>query len=246
MKKILIFAFLFIFSGNIYPDIASIFTDTFLKENDLVDVQSLDHNIRVELKYAVNDNFLRKNVYGNLTKCYLRAFAAKKLAEAQRLLREKKPGYSLLVYDGLRPRSIQYMMWDIVKNTDMQQYVANPKSGSIHNYGAAVDLTIADEKGMPLNMGTPFDYFGIKAQPKYENIFLDPKKLGESKFDKETMKLIEDDLKKSGELKPAEYKNRLLLREVMIKAGFEPISNEWWHFNAMSNQEVKAKYKIIE
>ncbi|MBN1499105.1 MAG: M15 family metallopeptidase [Spirochaetes bacterium] len=194
-----------------------------LIRNGLVNIQSIDPTIKVELKYSTEDNFLGEDVYGDLTNCYLQKEAAVKLAKAQKFLKEKFPEYSLIVYDGVRPRRIQYKMWDIVKGTAQQGYVANPAYGSIHNYGSAVDLSIVDGEGKELDMGTPFDYFGDLAQPRYEKKFL-----------------------KEGKLNALQIKNRELLRDVMTKAGFIYISNEWWHFNAFEKDAVKKKYKIIE
>jgi D-alanyl-D-alanine dipeptidase len=114
-------------------------------------------------------------------------------------------------------------MWDLVKNTSMQPYVANPKWGSMHNYGAAVDITIVDEQGRRLDMGTPVDYFGRLAQPALEEKFL-----------------------REGRLTPDQVRNRRLLREVMSDAGFLPISIEWWHFNAFEKSEVRSRYSIVE
>jgi D-alanyl-D-alanine dipeptidase len=194
-----------------------------LIENGLVDVQSLDSSIQVQLAYASTHNFMRKNVYGNLKKCYLQKEIAAKLIKAQKRLQSEHPGYSLIVFDGARPRRIQYQMWAIVKGTAHEHYVANPKIGSIHNYGAAVDLSILDNKGNELDMGTSFDYLGDLAQPQLEQKFL-----------------------KQGKLTPLQIKNRLLLRRTMTEAGFIPLATEWWHFNGLPGDQVRKKYKIIE
>lgn len=194
-----------------------------LSSNDLIDVTSLNNQILVKLIYSTTDNFLKEDSYGDLEICYLRRIAAEKLNKAQELLSQKRKGYHLLVYDGLRPRSVQFKMWEIVKGTKKQKYVAQPTRGSIHNYGAAVDLTIADENGMPLDMGTPFDYFGDLAQPRYENNFL-----------------------AEGKLTKTQIANRKLLRSIMIEAGFQMINIEWWHFNAFPISEVKKRFKIVE
>lgn len=189
----------------------------------LLDVQTLDPSIRVELKYSTPDNFLGQDVYGDLNNCYLQPEAAQMLAKAQNLLKQDHPKLSLLVYDGVRPRRIQKKMWDTVKGTDKQKYVGNPKYGSVHNYGAAVDLTIVDENGAPLDMGTPFDYFGKLAQPR-----------------------LEQDFFKKGKLTRKHLANRKLLRDVMTRAGFLPITVEWWHFNAFSKKTIRKKYQMIE
>jgi D-alanyl-D-alanine dipeptidase len=194
-----------------------------MTEAGLVDVRSVCPDLRVDLKYSTTDNFVHQDVYGDLDKCFLRKEAAAKLADAQKRLRALKPGWRLLVYDGARPRRVQARFFAIVKGTPQQQYVADPAEGSIHNYGAAVDLTIVDADGRELNMGTPFDFFGDLSQPRLESEFLAQGKLAREELD-----------------------NRLLLRNVMISAGFLPISNEWWHFDAFPPKEVRARYKIIE
>lgn len=194
-----------------------------LKKQGLVDIQSLDKAILVQLKYSTTDNFLKADAYGDLEKCYLRPEAAKMLTEAEKYLQKEHPGFSLLVFDCVRPRNIQRKMWAIVKGTDLQQYVADPDKGSIHNYGAAVDLTVCDETGKEIDMGTPFDFFGDLAQPRLEEKFLKEKKLTEE-----------------------QVKNRMILRKAMKEAGFIPLEIEWWHFNAFPNKVIKEKYSIIE
>jgi D-alanyl-D-alanine dipeptidase len=197
--------------------------DRALSGRGLVDVQTLSPDILVELKYATEDNFLHKNVYGDLKKCYLVREAAVKLAAAQKSLAALKPGWRLKVFDGARPRRIQTAMWALVKGTPQQPYVANPITGSNHNYGAAVDLTVVDENGQDLDMGTPFDFFGDLAQPRLEDTFL-----------------------KAGKLTADEIQNRRLLRKIMTEAGFFSISSEWWHFNAFPTSEIRKRFKIIE
>ncbi len=200
------------------PDWERILTDL-----GLIDVQKVCGEIQVELKYSTPDNFLHQDVYGDLEKCFLVKEAASKLAAAQRSLAGLRPGWRLKVWDGARPRRIQTAMWALVKGTPQQSFVANPATGSIHNYGAAVDLTLLDEKGRELDMGTPYDFFGDKAQPR-----------------------LEDELLKQGVLTPEQVQNRRFLRKVMTEAGFIPISGEWWHFDAFPKEEVRKRFKIIE
>ena len=189
----------------------------------LVDVQSVHKDIRVELKYSSADNFLGRDVYGSLERCFLCKEAARKLAAAQDRLTDLKPGWRLLVFDGARPRRIQTLMWEIVKGTPQQKYVANPATGSNHNYGASVDLTIVDADGRSLDMGTVFDFFGDLAQPRHEEDFL-----------------------KQGKLSEGQVENRRLLRKIMADAGFFSISTEWWHFDAFPRDEIRKRFAIIE
>ena len=195
-------------------------------KHNLVDIQTLDSSIFVELKYSSTDNFMNKDVYGNLEKCYLRDVPAQMLAKANFFLKESYPGHRLLVYDGLRPRSIQWKLWNTIDNIpepERTQFVADPRSGSIHNFGAAVDLTLADSSGNPLDMGTKYDFFGELAFP-----------------------VLEDSLLEIGKLTSEQLTNRKILRNAMEAAGFTPITTEWWHFNAFPYQETKSKYDIIE
>lgn len=190
---------------------------------DLVDIQELDSNILVDLKYSTDQNFIGEDVYGNLEKCYLQRTIAQQLLLAQAALKNRHPDYNLLVFDGVRPLSTQVQMWELVVGTEQERYVATPEKGSMHNLGVAVDLTIADEFGKELDMGTEFDYFGPLAQPRYESKFL-----------------------KEGLLTEKHIKNRSLLRSVMKEAGFKGINSEWWHFNGMDKEEARALFENID
>ncbi len=190
---------------------------------DCVDIAKMNPAIKVKLAYSSTENFLNEDAYGNLEICYLHKEAATKLSKAQELLNGKKKGYRIVVYDGLRPHDVQYKMWYLVAGTDKQKYVADPNSGSIHNYGAAVDATLADSLGSPLDMGTPFDYFGDLAQPRFEQTFL-----------------------AKGALTKKQIENRELLREIMRAAGFRGIATEWWHFDAFPKEEAKKRFQMVE
>jgi zinc D-Ala-D-Ala dipeptidase len=196
-------------------------------QQGLVLVQSVDSSIRVEMKYSTTDNFMDADVYGDFDAAYLQPKSAKMLKEANRFLKEANPNYTLLIYDAARPRSIQQVLWDTLKvkpgeiKTD---FVADPKKGSIHNYGCAVDLTVYDlATQKPLDMGTKYDFFGEMAYPKHEQRLLNEGKLSE-----------------------AQIENRKILRIAMQKAGYMPIESEWWHFNSISREKAKSVYKIVE
>ncbi len=191
----------------------------------LVDIQTIDSGIVVELKYSTCDNFLFMDLYGSLSKAYLQPDVAGKLKNAQALLRSKFPYYSLIVYDAVRPRSIQHTMWDTiaVPYYERSKYVSNPQNGSLHNFGAAVDLSIIDENGVVLDMGTPYDFFGELAYPREEQRMI-----------------------REGKLSYKQLFNREILRDAMLQAGFAAITTEWWHFNSCSRNEAVIKYKIVE
>ncbi len=194
-----------------------------LESSGLIDVQKLNPRILVELKYATIDNFTGKILYDSLKNAYLQPDVAKMVVKAQKHLDSIRPGMQLLIYDAVRPVHIQRKMYDSVKGTPYQAYVANPERTGLHNYGAAVDLTICDSSNNPLDMGTPFDSFSHKS--------------GINK---------EDSLILLGLLTKEQVENRRLLRKVMLHAGFQTVRGEWWHFNACSLNEAKRKYKLIE
>jgi D-alanyl-D-alanine dipeptidase len=195
-----------------------------LIEEGLVDVRTLDESIMVDLKYAKADNFMGANVYGDFTRAYLRPEAAQKLAKANKILRERHPHLCILVGDALRPRSIQQKMWEKVVDTPMQPYVANPHTGSMHNYGGAVDVCLYNtETGKRLDMGTPLDHFGPLAQPRLEAKFL-----------------------REGKLSAHHIENRLILRNAMRDAGWHPLQIEWWHFDAFPLAHIRKNYSMIE
>lgn len=194
-----------------------------LLSKGLIDIQQVDSTIKIDLKYAGTDNFMKSNVYGEFKKGYLQRDAALKLVEANRLLKKNRPDLSLLVLDALRPRHVQQKMWSLLQGTPMQRYVANPRSGSMHNYGCAVDITIVNQNGARLDMGTPVDHFGKLSEVRLENTFL-----------------------KQGKLTEQQVENRRLLRQVMVSAGFNPIPIEWWHFEAFEKKFIRKTYSIIE
>lgn len=194
-----------------------------MKRMGLVDVQSMVPEVKVELKYSTSDNFMKKDVYGDLDKAYLQEPVAKMLAEAQKNLEKAHPGYRLIVYDAARPHSVQLKMWAIVKGTEQAKYVAPPDAkGSMHNYGCAVDLSVLDDKGKPLDMGTPFDFLGRAANTYNEAELLAEKVITQQQLD-----------------------NRLILRKAMEAAGFSVLKREWWHFNAYPDAVVLSKYKKV-
>ncbi|WP_460941933.1 M15 family metallopeptidase [Spirosoma daeguense] len=197
-----------------------------MKKQGLVDVQKVDPSILVELKYSTTDNFVGKDVYGDLTRAYMQPMAAKKLAAASNYLQEHHPDLRLLVYDAARPRSAQWNLWNALpelSENERRKYVADPRQGSIHNYGCAVDLTVATKDGKPLDMGTKYDFFGELAYPSKEQ-----------------------ELLKAGKLTQKQLDNRLILRTAMRQGGFSSIEYEWWHFNALSREKAKMAFRIVD
>ncbi len=195
--------------------------DIYLSE-EFVEI-SKNEIIEVDIRYATENNFLKKNLYGTFNKAVLHRIAADKFHIAVNNLQKAKPQHKLIIFDALRPRSVQHVLWKAVKGTDHEQYIANPFKGSIHNFGFAVDLSILDSFGKELDMGTDFDAFTLLSQPQLEDKFLTEGKLTIQQLD-----------------------NRHLLRDIMHSAGFRQLPSEWWHFDALPHSEVHNKYKIIE
>lgn len=196
-----------------------------MQKQGLVDVQKIDPTILVDLKYSTTDNFVGKDVYGDLTQAYLQPMAAHKLAGASTYLQQKHPNLRLLVYDAARPRAAQWNLWNALPNLperERRKYVADPRQGSIHNYGCAVDLTVATADRTPLDMGTKYDFFGPMAYPSQETALL-----------------------KAGRLTKQQIENRRILRTAMRQGGFSSIEFEWWHFNALSREKAKAMFRIV-
>lgn len=166
------------------------------RPEDLVDVQKVIPGVLLDIRYATTNNFTGQKLYP-FAGCYLRRAAAEKLAAAQA---ELKPlGYGLKIYDGYRPLSVQRKMWEVFPQPG---YVADPKKGSRHNRGAAVDVTLIRlSDGAELPMPTPYDDFTERAHRN----FMD--------------------------LPAAVIQNRELLERVLTKHGFVGLPTEWWHFD---------------
>lgn len=191
----------------------------------LVDVRTMDSSIKVDLKYSSVNNFIGIDIYGDLNKAYLQKDAAEKLVYVQKMLKDTFPEYNLLIYDAVRPRSVQKIMWENFKmpESEKSKYLAHPEIASMHCYGIAVDLTIIDERGKALDMGTEFDSFEELAYP-----------------------MLEEKMHSSGRLTLEQLKNRKLLRSLMSRAGFRGITTEWWHFSLYNKSDASIKYAIIE
>ena len=189
----------------------------------LIDVHTIDPSIKVDLVNSDPDkNFFRENFYDGLSKAYLREDVARKLSKAQHILKSRYPEYSIQIMDAARPRSVSQMMYDKMKGTKFEKFVANPRKGSMHNYGIAVDVTIVDGNGREIDMGfSPFYRSDLSIYWNYAK-------------------------RKVFDLSETQKKNRDLLANVMKRAGFIPLSYEWWHFNGMPKDEARKKYRIIE
>ncbi len=152
--------------------------------------------ILIHLRYATTHNFTHKVLYHH-PKALLRKQPAEALKKVQEEL--NKRGLGLKIYDAYRPFSVSCLLW---QHATDRRYVANPKRGSHHNRGTAVDLTIVQlGTGNELNMGTDFDNFTDTAHHSFVHL-------------------------------PAEaLANRRLLKNIMWKHGFNFVPTEWWHYH---------------
>lgn len=142
-----------------YPNTAAV-------PEDAVFVAVTDYiaDIQVDLKYASEDNFTGQAVY-DFSTAYLRYGTVEKLAAVQADLQEL--GLGLKIWDGFRPVSAQYRLWEICPDP---RYVADPKNGfSSHSRGNTVDLTLVDREGREVPMPTGFDDFSELADRDYSD-----------------------------------------------------------------------------
>ncbi|MNK12052.1 D-alanyl-D-alanine dipeptidase [compost metagenome] len=179
--------------------------------------------VALDMKYATRDNFMNADVYQGFDRCFVSSTTFEMFGQACADLSRRHPRLQFLIWDTLRPRSIQELFYNQLKGTPFQNYVAAPHPGSLHNFGMAMDLTLQTKEGVPLDMGTDFDDFRDLAQPKLEKQFL-----------------------ASGELTQEQLDNRLLLRELLESQGFKVLDHEWWHFNALPKEQVYGKYPVLE
>lgn len=185
------------------------------KPEDFVYLLDLEPSIKIELRYFSNNNFIGQPIDGyHRSTIIVSKPTALALQKVQNDLEQK--GLGLKIFDAYRPQQAvnHFVRWaKVLNDTLMKQsyYPDVPKSElfkrgyiaskSGHSRGSTVDLTLIDlDTGNELDMGSPYDFFGVQSHPFYKKI-----------TDKQR-------------------KNRMLLRRVMLKNGFKPYENEWWHF----------------
>ncbi len=161
----------------------------------MVDVTAYTDLFNFDIRYATSSNFLEEKVY-DCSKCYLLPEVALQIVYAGYFFCDL--GYTLVFYDCYRPLAVQKKMWAIKPNAI---YLANPSRGSIHNRGAAIDVTLVKLDGSYVDMGTDYDFFGRAAHTDNNNL---------------PAEVLE---------------NRKLLQDGMLQFGFSIIQSEWWHFN---------------
>lgn len=175
-----------------------------IADTTFVNLKDFSSDFIYDMKYATEDNFLKAKVY-DCAECFLRLKTVQALIAANKEF--MKEGFKIKLYDCYRPLSIQQKMWEIVSNP---KYVADPKKGSIHNRGGAVDISLVNASGEEVEMGTDFDFFGIQASHNY------------TKFPKDVKA------------------NRKFLKKIMIKNGFNSFDSEWWHYNLKTGLKDKV------
>jgi len=169
-----------------------------LQEPELVDLTQLDPTIHLDIRYASTNNFMGEQFYPE-PRALLQRPASEALVRAHQQLRSL--GYGLLIHDAYRPWYVTKMFWDATPDS-MKDFVANPENGSIHNRGAAVDLTLYDDAtGEAVEMPSGYDEFSERAYPDYVG--------GTSR----------------------QRWLRELLRSAMEEQGFSVNAKEWWHFD---------------
>jgi D-alanyl-D-alanine dipeptidase len=174
-------------------------------DNAFVNLKNYSNDFVYDMKYATDDNFLKEKVYP-CAECFLRVKTVKSLLEANKMFLAK--GYKIKLYDCYRPKAIQKKMFQLVPDAN---YVANPKKGSIHNRGGAVDISLVDFNGIELDMGTKFDFFGKEASHNYLS------------------------------LSDTVLANRKLLKEIMLQNNFKSFDSEWWHYNLNGSNTDKVE-----
>lgn len=166
----------------------------------LVEITAAGHAVVLDLAYARADNFTGRPVYARAV-CYLHADAEKRLRRAVELAAAQ--GLTIKVFDGFRPSEAQWVLWNHTPDPD---FLADPRRGSPHSRGVAVDLTLVDGAGRDLDMGTLFDTFSPLSH--HGNI----------------------------EVSVAAQRNRSLLLGLMTAAGWDFYSKEWWHYQLFDSR----------
>jgi D-alanyl-D-alanine dipeptidase len=168
------------------------------KKTDLVELVKLDPTIKLDIRYATSNNLTGKPVYKE-ARAFLQRDAATALLRAHRQL--KALGYGLLIFDGYRPWSVTKIFWETTSKKN-KQFVANPRKGSKHNRGCAVDLSLYNlSTGKEIEMPGVYDEMSERSYGNYA---------GGTNLQR---------------------KMRDLLREKMEAEGFKVLKVEWWHFD---------------
>jgi D-alanyl-D-alanine dipeptidase len=165
----------------------------------LIELVTLDAEIRLDMRYATTNNFTGRVLY-NEARAFLASPAAHAVARASKAAQAE--GFGLTIFDAYRPWRVTKQLWDATPSGPKKNYVANPKRGSKHNRGCAVDLTLHDlASGLLLEMPSEFDDFSERAHRDFMAA------------------------------SPMAIANRARLQRYLEAEGFTGLSNEWWHFD---------------
>ena len=167
----------------------------------LLPITEAEYDVEIALAYATSENFTGRPIYRR-ARCYLHAAAAAALRRAVTLASGQ--GYRLKIFDAFRPSEAQWVMWN---HTPDPEFLADPRRGSPHSRGVAVDLSLLDRKGRELDMGTGFDAF----TPLSHHGSLD--------------------------VSPQAQANRFTLLGIMTAAGWDFYKNEWWHYQLFNSRQ---------
>jgi D-alanyl-D-alanine dipeptidase len=170
----------------------------------LVEIAPADFDVDIALAYATPHNVTGKPIYRH-ARCYLHADAAESLRKAVGLAAAL--GLKLRIFDAFRPAEAQWVLWNRFPDPE---FVADPRRGSPHSRGVAVDLTLAEADGAggmrALDMGTPFDDFTARSHHA------------------------------SLDVSGVAQRNRALLLGIMTAAGWDFYRNEWWHYQLFNSR----------
>ncbi len=190
--------------SNLFFALINFSIPAMIQPHELINIKKVNPTIHTDVIYATNKNFTKEVIYTS-AQCYLHKEAAQALSEVQKELAKQKLG--LKIWDGYRPLSAQWKLWNICAKQypdqkERENYVSNPVKGGWHTRGTAVDVTLIDlETGKELEMPTEFDHFGPEAWRNYQKLPATAKK------------------------------NSQLLEDIMKKYGFDGLPSEWWHFD---------------
>lgn len=178
--------------------------------------------VEVDLRYATTRNFSARVLYEGLDCRWIRREAGEGLERAAAWLAAQRPGWRLVVLDALRPQRVQEAIWADAEGTPMQAYFAHPARGSIHSFGMAVDVTLRDELGVEIDMGSGYDEMTPASHPELhaEHLAL-------------------------GVLSEAQVRARGWLQAAMTRGGFRGIPNEWWHFDFGDRELVRQQFQRV-
>jgi zinc D-Ala-D-Ala dipeptidase len=160
----------------------------------LLEITPATHDVELDIAYATERNLTGKPIYARAA-CYLHPEAEARLRRAVELARPL--GYRLRIFDAFRPAEAQWRLWNARPDPD---FLADPRRGSPHSRGVALDLTLIDASAAPLEMGTPFDAFTPLSHHGCR------------------------------EVPVAAQRNRMLLLGIMSAAGWDFYGREWWHY----------------